>query len=220
MPIASGVRRRVTAATFVAGLMVLSACSDSRKPGGGAAPKAPDKSATHVETIQLDAADYGTISAKISDTPLASAPSTVTGIQIDVFSLTRTGDNSVTLILALNNTNATKAGLETTDYYSEDPGGSSVSAISLFDPNGLKQYLTFRQPGNDPSNAKKLGPCLCSSAFGLLGSPPKSSSSLSGMEPGERVYLAAIFPAPPPEVTKMTVQAGFGAVPDVPLARG
>jgi len=209
MPIASGVRRRATAAAFVVSLMVLSSCSDSRKPGGAAAPKAPDKSATHVETIQLDAADYGTISAKIPDTPLASAPSTVSGIKIEVFSLTRTGDNSVTLILALNNTNAAKAGLDNTDYYSDDPGGSSVDAISLFDPNGLKQYLTFRQPGHDPSNAKKLGPCLCSSAVGL-----------SGMEPGERVYLAAIFPAPPPEVTKMTVQAGFGAVPDVPLARG
>jgi len=212
--------RRYAAPTAL--LLTLAACSGSGSPKAttgstttdSARPGSPER---RVETITLEAADYGTISAKIPEKPLATAPSAVEGIDIEIYGL-NADEKATTLVLALLNKNSTNAGFASTDYYSEDPGGSSVSAISLFDPKGLKQYLTFRQPGNDPSNPKKLGPCLCSSAIGILGRPPNSPGA--GMNPGQRTYLAAIFPAPPPEVAKLTVQAGFGAVPDVPVSRG
>lgn len=174
----------------------------------------------HTQTIQLAAAEYGPVTADLPAKPIGAAPSAVGGIQLEVYDLARSGANSVTLVLSFHNTNPAATGFNNTNYYSVEAGGNTVDDISLFDPSGLKEYLVYSEPGTNPTDPRSLGPCLCSTSEGIFGDPPGATNPLGGIAAGQRVFVAALFPAPPSSVKEMTVQAGFGTIPNVPLSNG
>jgi hypothetical protein len=185
---------------------VLAGCSGDGNPSssGPAKDAEAEAEAGHVRpmTLELDAEAYPALQVDVPERPIATAPSALDEVTIEVYVLRRQA-GAVTLVLALHNTGSTPTGFNNTSFYAEEAGGYDVSELSLLDAANRKLYLTYRQPGSDKDSE---GPCLCSSAQGITSDQ---------IDPGERAYLAALFPAPPDTVDQLTVQAGFGAVPGV-----
>ena len=77
----------------------------------------------------------------------------------------------------------------------------SVSAVSLVDPVNAKRYRVARNGSGDRAA------CICSATQGAF------------MEKGERTDLYAFYAAPPPDVTKLTVEMPrVGVITDVPVS--
>jgi hypothetical protein len=143
---------------------------------------------------------------KVPDQPIASAPASLANVQLEVYVLKRSGANIVTLVGALYNTGTSKVQIGT--QLGEDKiAGYNVGAVSLVDGVNLKQYLTFRT-GND--SATSTG-CLCSRT---------DDAFTNGILAGQRWYFTALFPAPAPNVSTVTVNTPIGAVPNVTISNG
>jgi hypothetical protein len=135
---------------------------------------------------------------------VASVPSSITGLQFEVYALRRTGSRLVTLVGALNNTGTAKVDLAT-ELGEDKISGYNVSAISLVDSVSLKQYLTFRTGADNATN----NGCVCSSTIDAL---------RNGIQPGARWFFSALFPAPPLDVSTVTVNSPVAVVPHVPIS--
>lgn len=75
------------------------------------------------------------------------------------------------------------------------PVDYAISGVSLFDAVNLKRHLVFLD---------EQGGCLC------------SVTATVTLEAGSTLYLAAQFPAPPADITSMTLQTPIGSVSNFP----
>lgn len=203
--------RRPIATFGLATALVIGGCSDDGSPDradpdrSDEAPTSSDEPTREpVETqevsFDLEASAYGPVQLDVPTEPIATVPSTVQGIELEVFALQRSADGqAVTLVFAAENTTTDELGFDTTSSYSEIAGGNFVSSGLLVDVTELKAYQVFRLDGDE-------GACLCSEA-----------SDLFSLDAGQRLFLSAVYPAPPPATERMTLQIGMGTVPDIPV---
>jgi hypothetical protein len=149
----------------------------------------------------------GTVTAQVPAQPLGTTPTTFPGVTLQVYTAKRIGSNAVLVVFAFELTGqAPSVTLEggiaqsLDANYGVHPNGNgptgdvdAVSAVSLFDPVGLKEYLPYMA---DPSNDAT---CLCSN---MNGAPFDQDGT---------VYLAAVVAAPPAGRTVSFV-TGVGTV--------
>lgn len=143
-----------------------------------------------------------------SVTPAAPTPGAIAstdgerqGAHIDVTELKRTSGGTVTLQFVLTNNSSTS--FATVGNYFGDPQVSKdsyrdLSGIHLLDPANKKKYFVV-------TDSEKS--CVC-------------SKNIDDIAAGGRASLWAKFPAPPPEVTKVTVEIPhFQPMDDVPISQ-
>ncbi len=126
---------------------------------------------------------------------LASAEGELPGLTVELQELKRTAGDTLTLKLTFVNTGQQQVAL---DQFG-GPGVNmwSISGISLVDIVGKKKYFTA-------SDAE--GKCLC-------------SIDMPRLEPNGRVNLWAKFPAPPPDVQKISVLIPrFAPIEEIPIS--
>lgn len=177
-----------------------------RRGDGSAAPTtsasqapAPEGGDAEEQLFELASAVHPTLSVEVPEEPIASAPAGLDGFSLDVLALERESESSVYLVFALRSDSdaAVLFQSQLEDPTVDGPLDYANSAVSLFDAVNLKRHLVF---------VDDAGGCLC------------SLTSTVDVEPGDALYLAALFPAPPADVESMTVQTPIGSVSSVPLA--
>jgi len=123
------------------------------------------------------------------------------GAHIDITELKRTSGGTVNLKFTVANGGGEKLGL-----YGAYLGDASVShdhyrdvsGVHLLDPVNKKKYFVV-------TDAEKR--CVC-------------SKEIPDLEPGGKMNLWAKFPAPPPEVTKVTIEIPhFAPIDDVTISQ-
>jgi hypothetical protein len=157
---------------------------------GGAATTAPSPSPAAASTPASSATTQASLSAS-SSAPVSSAgPALATadgekpGVRIEVQELKRTSGDTLSLKFALINDSAESFGFSsdfgeqgrTSDY-------GSIGGVNLLEGVGKKKYFVVRDTE---------GACLC-------------SRGLSSVASKSRANLWAKFPAPPAEVSKITI---------------
>lgn len=171
---------------------------------GGTATTAPSPSPA-ANTPASSAPAQTSLSAS-SSAPASSAGPTLAaadgekpGVRIEVQELKRTSGDTLTLKFALINDSSELFGVssalaessQTVDYY-------TVSGVTLIEGAGKKKYFVVRDTE---------GACLCSRGLGSVASK-------------SRVNLWAKFPAPPVDVSKITVAVPhFIPMEDVPISQ-
>lgn len=126
--------------------------------------------------------------------PVAAVPGQEPGAVLEVYRLARSGQTA-TLTMAVLNDGPNPLSFNTS--FQAETNDLDASGISLLDPVGLQRYLVLRDTE---------GACLCS-----------NFRSAATRDPGERVFFSASFPAPPADVTAVTVETPAGSLVDVPL---
>ncbi len=185
------------------GLAVLASASACNGSGSKKHAGSPSTGPGVTQSSQSGNSSAAPAIASVPSQPVASVPSSIQGLQFEVYLLKRTGSRLVTLVGALNNTGTAKVNL-TSELGEDRIAGFNVSALSLVDSVNLKQYLTFRT-GED--SALNNG-CVCSSTIDVL---------RNGIQPGARWFFSALFPAPPPDVSTVTVNSPVAVVPNVSM---
>lgn len=131
-------------------------------------------------------------SASASD-PIAVAEGEAFGLRAEITELKRTGGNTVTLRFVL--VNETGNDLNTrVDIFG---GTADLRQVHLIDDEGMKKYLPVMDSQNN---------CVCSS-----GLPPS-------LRDGQSLNLWARFPAPPPEVTTVSLMLPRFIPTEVPVS--
>jgi hypothetical protein len=149
------------------------------------------------------------VPATTSSAPAAAAPASViastesdqSGVRIDITELKRSSGGTVNLKFVITN-NADKY-FQMSGYRLADQEVNSdyraVSGIHLVDPVNKKKYFVVRDADKN---------CLCSQDVADI------------KESGGRATLWAKFPAPPPEVQKVTIQIPhFQPIDDAPISQ-
>jgi hypothetical protein len=158
--------------------------------------------------FRLAAAGYPMVSAALPDKPLGTSGSAISGLDLEVWSLTRSGDKAMLLVFAMHNpgTSPVKTGTATArlsaakNSVEKNTGTNTVSGVSAVDGSALKQYLAYMvNPADDNT-------CLCSAV------------RFSDFTPDQREYFATLLASPPAGVKSVTVVTGLGSVANVPLA--
>ena len=170
----------------------------SSSPGSGLSPS-PGRSMT----FQLADAAAGSVTSVVPDQPLATTPTTVSGVTLQFYVARRLDPNAVLVVFAVVAPNGTDRA-NVVLALSATGGGTqaSVSGVSILDPVGLKQYLPYM------ANPNQDGTCVCSDTF------DSDIGQTSGPTP---VYLAAVLAAPPPTVSEVSFVTGLGTIPNVTL---
>jgi len=152
-----------------------------------------------------DASPRPSVGSELVATVTGSLP----GVTLEVFPLVRNGDQ-VTLELDVTFPEDADSFYATCDFTFESSCGGSSSGVedpndisdfvgvTLVDVDNAQRHLMLRQGNN--------GECLC-------------SRTMAPFEPGTPSRLFATFPAPPDDVTTMTVEVvKFAPVPQVPIS--
>jgi hypothetical protein len=158
--------------------------------------------ATVAPVPQPAATTATTVSVPTSTGAVASTEGETPGLRIDVTELKRTSGGTVNLKFVVVNNGAERFG-RTSDYFGDYNVSADhyhdVSGIHLIDPVNKKKYFVV-------TDAEKK--CVCSKAI------------FDRVEPGAKANLWAKFPAPPPDVTKVTIEIPhFQPMDDVPIAQ-
>ena len=145
-----------------------------------------------------------TTSAPVPAAPagvIATTESDQGGVRIDITELKRSSGGTVNLKFVITN-NGDKGFSMASERLADHEAPSdyrSVSGIHLVDPVNKKKYFVVRDSEKN---------CLCSQAVDDV------------KEGGGRVTLWAKFPAPPPEVQKITIQIPhFQPIDDAPISQ-
>ena len=187
---------RAVAATFV--FVLLMACAKEEAPPAenAAAPAAAETAAATPPPATSSAAPPA---ATASGTGIATADGEQSGITLVVQELKRTSGGTVSLKFSVSN-----ASSEALDYgynYGEKdrtPDYGSIGGVTLIDEANKKKYFVVRD---------SEGQCVC-------------SRGLKDQKPGETRNLWARFPAPPDDVTRISIVVPhFSPMDDVPLSR-
>lgn len=200
--------RTAAFAIAVAVVLLLGGCTFAHHDGQGhRSSRTPAPTKKH--TFRLAAS--GSVNVEVPTQPMATVPTRTEGLQFELYLLKRSG-SAVDVVFALHNTSAKSIDMKAaTAGMDADPGSDSavdahhVSNVSLVDPKGLKQYLTFLQNPKDEQSQ-----CLCSQI---------NNSFEDNLQPGARRYGMSEVAAPPPDVTKVTVLAEIASVPDATITR-
>jgi hypothetical protein len=132
---------------------------------------------------------------------IASTDGEQSGVRVEVTELKRGSGGTVTLKFVIANSSPEGFGIgghRLGDSSVSNDSYRDVSGIHLVDPVNKKKYFVV-------TDAEKK--CLC-------------SKDAKDVAPGERIALWAKFPAPPPEVTKVTIEVPhFTPMDDVPISQ-
>ena len=145
--------------------------------------------------------------ASVATTPAPAAGAVATtegekaGARIDVTELKRTSGGTVNLKFTITN-GGTEKFYTGSDYlgdtYVSADHYRDLSGVHLVDPVNKKKYFVVVDTDKR---------CLC-------------SKDIADVKPGEKVSVWAKFPAPPPEVTKVTIEIPhFQPMDDVTIAQ-
>jgi hypothetical protein len=155
----------------------------------------------------LAAAATGPVAVRVPNQPVGSTPSTIRGVTLQLYVAKRITANAILAVFALNiQSSVENASLPGTlirpldaNWGSNNSNVQSVSAVSLFDPTGLKEYLPYM------ANPKDDATCMCSNIASAFGDAGVS-------------YMAALLAAPPSSVTSVSFVTGLGTIANVPLS--
>jgi hypothetical protein len=140
------------------------------------------------------------VAAPASGAAIASSEGELSDVRVDVTQLKRDSGGTVTLRFAVvNSSSDTTANND--NRWLADPSVSgeywTVSGVHLIDPVNKKKYFVVRDTD---------GACVCSREIDRIG-------------PGKKMNFWAKFPAPPPDVQRVTVVVPhFAPLDDVPLS--
>lgn len=118
---------------------------------------------------------------------IASTDGEVSGTRIDITELKRTSGGTLNLKFVLVNDTGKRLGVHNEwlgDHQLTEDAYRNVSGVHLIDPVNKKKYFVVTD------SEKK---CVC-------------STNVEDVEPGQKVNLWAKFPAPPPDVQKVTIE--------------
>ena len=169
---------------------------------GNTATPAPSPTAanTPVYSAPAQAGSSTTSSASVSTAGpvLAAADGEKTGLRIEVQELKRTSGDTLTLKFAMINDSAEPFGFSSNLVEKGTNDYANISGVNLIEGAGRKKYFVVRDTE---------GACLC-------------SSGLSSVDSKSRASLWAKFPAPPADVSKITVVVPhFTPMEDVPISQ-
>jgi hypothetical protein len=131
---------------------------------------------------------------------IASTDGEKPGTHIDITELKRTSGGTVNLKFTIANTSSEKLAMYSNlgDHMVSSDHYRGVSGIHLIDPVNKKKYFVVTDSEKN---------CVC-------------SKDAPDIEPGGKLNLWAKFPAPPPEVTKVTIEIPhFAPIDDVPISQ-
>lgn len=175
---------------------VVKAASQNRK-----APR--QKAKARLTSFKLADPSGPSVSAILPSKPLASTPTDVTGVTLQLYLAQRVQPNVVEVVFSVtgassgDDQNEVQADLST----NATDNVLATSNVALLDPVGLKEYQPFMA---DPTNDST---CLCSDTDLWLGNSPAP------------VYFAALLAAPPPSVQTVSFESGLGSIPNVTLTK-
>ena len=163
------------------------------------------QSTTTTATVATAAPATATTAAVATAPPtsgaIASAEGEKSGVHVDVTELKRTSGGTINLKFTITNGGSeffNTHGSYLGDHAISADDYSDVSGIHLVDPVNKKKYFVVVDTDKH---------CLC-------------SKDVAGAKPGEKLSLWAKFPAPPPEVTKVTIEVPhFQPMDDVTIAQ-
>ena len=185
-------------------LLVAFACSKSEpaaQPPASNQQTATTATATVAPATQPTTTAPAPVAAAPTAGAIASSDGEKSGSHIDVTELKRTSGGTINLKFVLSNN-----GSETLHMSSDFMGDSHVSrdayrgisGIHLLDPVNKKKYFVV-------TDAEKN--CVC-------------SKDVADIQPGSKANLWAKFPAPPPEVQKITIEIPhFAPIDDAPISQ-
>jgi hypothetical protein len=142
-----------------------------------------------------------TASAAPTSGAIAGTDGEKSATHIDITELKRTSGGTVNLKLVLSNNSDKElnvyGGWMGDNQVSKD-SYRDISGIHLLDPANKKKYFVVTDSERS---------CVC-------------SKNIEDLKPGQKVNLWAKFPAPPPEVTKVTIEIPhFQPMDDVPISQ-
>lgn len=194
-------RRRTWRRTALPVLLVaVAALGCTKSPPDTKKPHHASATPQQTLTFRLAAEAYGSVSVRVPQAPVASAPTSSRDVTFELYALHRAG-GAVQVVFALRHTGDDYNGAYATEDLDEDPGIAEHDAswLALVDPAGLKEYKTFLSDGDS-------GDCLCSTTWSATGEGTGSPSK------GDRDYYVAEVAAPPADVTTVTVRAGLADI--------
>ena len=174
-------------------------CEQKQPVSMAPAPSAPQQAATPAPAPAAApvAAPASSPAAAPANAPLASTDGDIPGLRISVDGLKRTSD-TLTLKFTVYNSSGTDNNLMHTLANTDDGRYADLRAVYLVDAQGKKKYFVVTD---------SEGAYVSSNQLGWVGK-------------GSQASLWAKFPAPPDDVTKMTVAIPhFIPVEDVPIGR-
>lgn len=180
---------------------VVKAASQNRK-----APR--QKAKARLTSFKLADPSAPSVSAILPSKPLASTPTDVNGVTLQLYLAQRVQPNVVEVVFSVTGASSSDDQNEVQEYLStnesnivDSRGVLATSNVALLDPVGLKEYQPFMA---DPTNDAT---CLCSDTDLWLGNSPAP------------VYFAALLAAPPPSVQTVSFESGLGSIPNVTLTK-
>ncbi|HEY6844024.1 MAG TPA: hypothetical protein VI391_07645 [Thermoanaerobaculia bacterium] len=187
-------------------ILMIAALAFACSKGAEAPPTSTQSTATTPPPAAQPAATPAPVPATATTTSaapaagaIASADGEKPGTRIDVTELKRTSGGTVSLKFVLSNNTSERFGLYrylTTGQTSNDD--NDVSGITLVDPVNKKKYFVV-------TDTEKS--CLC-------------SRKVDHIDANSKLNLWAKYPAPPPDVQKISIEIPhFQPIDDVPISQ-
>jgi hypothetical protein len=184
-------------------LFVFLACAKKEETAQPAAQPAPAPAPSQpavAATTSSAAPATASVPAAAAPQGIATADGELGGVKATVTELKRGSGDTLSLKITLTNgsTERLDFGYRFVDKDHDNADYGSIGGIHLIDPAGKKKYFVARDSD---------GKCVC-------------SRGLKDVEPGQSINLWAKFPAPPPDVEKISiVLAHFSPMDDVPISK-
>lgn len=145
------------------------------------------------------------VKSLVPKSPLASTPTSVPGVTLQLYLVQRISTKAVLIVFAVIAPSGTDRGSVIFSLGANGQTlGATVSGVSLLDPTGLKQYLPYM------ANPTKDETCVCTDLF------DSKVGETSGPTP---IYFAAVVAAPPETTHTVSFVTGLGTIPNVTLTK-
>ncbi|HYS53761.1 MAG TPA: hypothetical protein VER58_08395 [Thermoanaerobaculia bacterium] len=178
---------------------VLSGCNKS-EPAATSTITTTQTTATSATVAPAPQPTATTAPAAATTGAVASTDGEVSGTHIDVTELKRGSGGTVSLKFVLTNNGTKNFAMYGHNLGDQDIRSDykAVGGIHLVDPVNKKKYFVVRDSEQN---------CMC-------------SREVEDVHPGNKANLWAKFPAPPPDVTKVTIEIPhFQPMDDVPISQ-
>jgi len=191
-------RKTVLALTI---LIAMAGCKKSETATSTTTQTTTSATTATVAPVPQPTETTATVAVAPTTGAIANSDGEKQGAHIDITELKRTSGGTINLKFTISNSGSEKLNL-----YSQYLGDANishdnyrdVSGIHLLDPVNKKKYFVV-------TDAERR--CVC-------------SKEIPDVAPGGKVNLWAKFPAPPPEVTKVTIEVPhFAPMDDVPISQ-
>jgi hypothetical protein len=196
------------ASIVVLGLLLAFACKKPEQTTSTTETAATTVNTSTTATVASQPVSTTPVPATTSSAPAAAAPAGViastesekSGVKIDITEFKRSSGGTVNLRFVI--TNNSDGGFSLASHYLADAEANSdyraVSGIHLVDPVNKKKYFVVRDADKN---------CLC-------------SQNVEDIKAGGKASLWAKYPAPPPEVQKVTIEIPhFQPIDDVTISQ-